>query len=271
MSKYLFIDGEYLRDKYTGAMADFYGTVPTVNYRDLHNQFNRPDRIYYYDSVNREKKGSETQAHAESRISELNRLHAYLNTIPSWHVREGFVTRGRKERPGQKAVDVQLAVDALEHAVAHNMTHALFITGDLDFEPLFFSLNRFGIRVVVYYARAGVSEILLEAADERQQMTLSTFHALSLPSFQENHPRPMFNEGEAARPEPVIKTGTWKGRGVKMHKAGDVPKNTVLFISVDAGPDPIQEPRLQVSYNSEDEQKVTLAFEMNYGDKITWD
>jgi uncharacterized LabA/DUF88 family protein len=175
-------------------MRTFYGTAPDINWPVFSNQFGQPGRIYYYDSVDRGQVGSETPQAREERIRKLDDFHAYLNSLPNFHVREGFVSRGRRAtRRSQKAVDVQLAADALEHAVAHNMTHASFILGDLDFEPLFFSLNRFGINVLVNYEERTASRELPEAADVRNPMTLSTFVSLTHQSFQSKHPGPAFS------------------------------------------------------------------------------
>jgi uncharacterized LabA/DUF88 family protein len=272
MNTYLFIDGEYLRQAYQQTMDAFYGTVPDINYRDLPTTFGGPRRIYYYDAIAREPVGSETPKDQEQRIKGLDVFHVYLNSLPNWHVREGFVSRGRRaSRRSQKAVDVQLAVDALEHAIAGNMGTALFVAGDLDFEPLFFSLNRFGVRVTVYYERKTATETLLEAADERIQMTLAHFHALAVPSFQETHPRAAFMAGEGLRAEPLINTGRWKGRRVEMRRAGVGHEGRILFVQVEPGPNPIQEPSLQSYYTGHEEAQASLAFELNYGDKITWD
>ncbi len=53
------------------------------------------------------------------------------------------------------------------YAIAGNMTVATFVSGDLDFEPLFFSLNRFGAEVRARYQRSSASGELLEAAGTR--------------------------------------------------------------------------------------------------------
>ena len=271
MPTYLFIDGEYFRQAFQQTMKAFYGTVPDINYRDIAGNLGGFKRIYYYDAIDRGRVANETPTDQEQRITRLESFHVYLNSLPNWHVREGFVSRGRRaSKRSQKAVDVQLAVDALEHSISGNVGTAVFIAGDLDFEPLFFSLNRFGVRVTIYYERDTASETLLEAADERKQLTLQTFHSFAVPSFQETHPRAAFMSGEGPRPEPLIKTGRWNGRRVEMRKAGVPPQGIVLYVQAEPGRDPIQEPSLQSYYTADDEDKATLAFEMNYGDKITW-
>src|SRR4051812_14625483 len=110
MSNYLFIDGAYLTEAYTASMSQFYGVVPPINYRDLGGYFGGPQRIYYYDAVDRGRIGPETEEAQANRIHARDALHVYLNSLPNWHVREGFVSRGRRaSRRSQKAVDVQLA------------------------------------------------------------------------------------------------------------------------------------------------------------------
>jgi hypothetical protein len=116
-SMYLFIDGAYLREAYDDVMRRFYGLVPTFNWTNVGVIFGRPARTYYYDAIDRNQVASETSEDRDRRVREADHLHTYLNGLSNWHVREGFVSRGRRaRRRTQKAVDVQLAVDALEQS-----------------------------------------------------------------------------------------------------------------------------------------------------------
>jgi hypothetical protein len=178
-----------------------------------------------------------------------------------WHVREGFVSRGRRaKRRTQKAVDVQLAVDALEHAVAHNMDTATFVLGDLDFEPLFFSLNRFGVIVSVYYFEGTASEELLEAADARSPIVFSMLNDLIAPTFSKVHPIPAFVVNTAAPEQVCFGKGEWRGREVSLYKDTAVPSVTIW---VEPGAN--GEMSHQVDYRADDEAKAGLAFEMQFG------
>jgi uncharacterized LabA/DUF88 family protein len=263
---YLFIDGAYFREAYRAVMSRFYGTVPDVNYDVFWNVFSNPTRIYYYDAVDRNRIGDETTAQRDARVSALNTFHAYLNSLSGWHVREGFVSRGRRaSRRTQKAVDIQLAVDALEHAVAHNMSYASFILGDLDFEPLFFSLNRFGVIVTVYFEPGTASQELLEVADQRAPMTLSQFTVLAVPEFRQANIIPEFSVGAPAPNQmSPVRQGTWNGRQACVYLDAQAPR-TLLWAEQD-GTDSSR----QVAFNANDPAKVELAFTMEYGGEITW-
>jgi uncharacterized LabA/DUF88 family protein len=185
MSLYVFIDGAHFREAHRTAMNGFYNVVPAIDWPNLRQFWGSARRIYYYDAIDRNTQGSESDDDRDKRVAEHDRFHAYLNSLPYWSVREGFVSRGRRAtRRTQKAVDVQLAVDAMEHAANHTLTQAVFVMGDLDFEPLLFSLGRFGVQTKVFYENFSVSPELLEAADERQQLTLATFYGMSEENFR---------------------------------------------------------------------------------------
>lgn len=263
---YLFIDAAYLRQSYTAAMTRFYGTVPEINWSMIRTLFGNPSRIYYYDAIDRRQVGDETPQQQTERISKADNLHKSLNSLPNWHVREGFVSRGRRaSRRTQKAVDVQLAVDALEHAVAHNMGQAVFILGDLDFEPLFFSLNRFGIPVMVHFEEGTASEELLEAADVRSPMTLQTFNQMAVSSFAAGHVIPSYSANNPPPPDELIRTGQWRGRTIQMHRSP-----AVQAITVWASPGHAGEHSQQVYYRANDEARAELAFIMHFGGPIQW-
>jgi uncharacterized LabA/DUF88 family protein len=268
MSAYLFIDGAYFREAYRSSMQRFFGAVPSINWPALQGQLGSVQRIYYYDAIDRGTVGAETPDGQQKRIKDADDFHAYLNTIPNWHVREGFTSRGRRAaRRTQKAVDVQLAVDALEHAAAHNMSVAYFVFGDLDFEPLLFSLNRAGVQTVVWYELGTASEELLEAADVRQQLTLSIFHAMTVGSFNGSTACPSFGANSTKPAYGELRTGVWRGRPV--HLLGS-PSGTDRFLWADAGADAVREPAVYAHYVNTDEAKLALAFTMQYGGAIVW-
>jgi uncharacterized LabA/DUF88 family protein len=268
MSFYLFIDGAYFHEGYRDVMQTFYGEVPPINYRELATRLQGAQRVYYYDAVDRGKIGEETSDHQEARIKERDSFHAYLNSLPRWHVREGFVSRGRRvSRRTQKAVDVQLAVDALEHAVAHNMTRAGFILGDLDFEPLLFSLNRFGIETTVWYERKSASPELLEAADVRRQLRIHDYYNLATDSFKNSYLAPIVQLNEPKPQVPLARSGTWNARTIELLRE---PQNR-YFLFVPPGPDPVREPSIRAHYGVQGAAAdLERAFLLDEGGSITW-
>ena len=115
MSFYLFVDGNYLRKAYEKTMTSFFGSAPPIEYRQLIGLGANHQRAFYYDAVDYEPRPGETPDQTEARIAERVTLHRQINAIPNFHVREGYVSTGRRvSKREQKAVDVQLAVDALE-------------------------------------------------------------------------------------------------------------------------------------------------------------
>lgn len=101
-------------------MQTFYDQVPEIDFRVVAEGF-QAERTYYYDAIDYTQASDEAKKDYDNRISEKEALHDYINSQPGFHVREGRVRRSlRKRNREQKAVDVQLAVDALEHAARGN-------------------------------------------------------------------------------------------------------------------------------------------------------
>lgn len=251
-------------------MQAFFDEVPPIEYRQLISLGVNHQRVFYYDAVDYEPRPGETVAHTEARITERVTLHRQINTIPNFHVREGYVSTGRKPRQReQKAVDVQLAVDAIEQAALRNMSHATLLLGDLDFQPLIAALVRFGIRVTVFYEQ-GAREELLEVADERHPLRLAEYSLLSPPTFRANHTFPQFNPvGTPAYPA-VIRNGSWKGNRVVLagHTTGaGAVAPFELFIE---NGDEVKGQNLAVHFSGPAHDRIGLAFELGYGGTIEW-
>src|SRR5688572_29370054 len=138
---YLFIDGAHFAKQFTEKMTDFYGIVPPIDYAALKAE-TQADRIYYYDAIDYEKKVGESDAAHTARIDAAAANMEYIASQPGYHVRDGHVRKGPKRE--QKGVDVMLAVEAMEHGARGNISLAMLMSGDLDFEPLLRSLDRLG-------------------------------------------------------------------------------------------------------------------------------
>jgi uncharacterized LabA/DUF88 family protein len=271
MDYYVFIDGAYLRAAHEDVMRAFYGVVPPINFRDMSSTFlGHPARIYYYDAVDRNRVGSESEAERDQRVKERDDFHAYLNSLPRWSVREGFVSRGRRaSRRSQKAVDVQLAVDALEHAANRSMQRAGFIFGDLDFEPLLFSLGRFAVKTDVWFERESASPELLEAADERHMLTVKDFWSMAPPDFQAQTRFPQFHMSHTmpdSHDLPILRTGWWHGRPVELMRENSGGHQ----VYAKAGVHPVRDPSFLVHFPDADPDRAVLAFTITFG-AIDWD
>jgi uncharacterized LabA/DUF88 family protein len=186
MASYLFIDGGYLRKHFNEQMQTSYGVVPAVDFELLAASF-KSERTYYYDPIDFERHATEADDGFQARVAQAEGVHDHINSLQGFHVREGHVRRSPKRRNReQKAVDVQLAVYALEHAARGNMKLMMLLAGDLDFEPLLTSLERLGVRTRLIYVPQHTSKELMQAADETRKVTLEHFRAWSAPSFREN-------------------------------------------------------------------------------------
>lgn len=268
MARYLFVDGAYLHRQFHDHMQRFYGRVPEFDFLAMAQDLNAY-RTYYYDAIDYTKHDGETDAAYDARIERAEAQHDQISSLPGFHVRPGHVRASRrKKNREQKAVDVQLAVDALEHAARRNMELAMLLTGDLDFEPLLASLERLGVRTHLIYVPLHTSKLLMHAADEVQKITLHHFYRWSAPSFKEqevgvdiryNHdPPPSLNYRPA-------RTGVWQGRHVTIFEpiqADRIPP--LLFVERGHGMG-------QSSYTFAyvDIEALSLAFELTFG-PIEW-
>src|ERR1700676_3971056 len=132
-STYLFIDGEYLRQRHRQAMMDFFGVHGELDVWKILRQ-SGADRAYFYDSLDDAPRSGEDQAACRIRIAPLEAFIAKIRKVPNFHVRLGTVSQGKKRQ--QKEVDILLAVDMLTHGFNGSMKKAVLITGDLDFRPV---------------------------------------------------------------------------------------------------------------------------------------
>lgn len=268
MSSYLFIDGAYLLRQFTDKMTRFYGVAPLIRFDELAAGLVRPFRTMFYDAVDHAQRKDETPEQLQERVHERMEMHRYINSLSGFHVRTGYVRRS-KERKGepreQKAVDVLLSVDALEHAANRNMKTAALIAGDLDFEPLASALVRLGVRVEVYYVNGHAADELLDAADHRQALTIQDFYRWSSRSFQQCY-RPVTFHVNVPKPgqdgRKNSKYGKFQRRQVILMDMGSDQNH----LYVEAG-DELSEPSVLLTHN--DVSKLPVAFEMTYG-KIDW-
>ena len=160
---YVYVDEGYVRpDLRDAGLPDEFDPRELAKYvsgamLDRHVQWGlRPTRIFYYDALD------------ETRPEEAERQERYfrrLERLPNTHVRTGYVRRGRQGRRQQKAVDVQLAVDALEAAASGKIVAIGLVAGDADFVPLAEAVRRAGPHVVVVAFKTSAAEELLAVAD----------------------------------------------------------------------------------------------------------
>jgi uncharacterized LabA/DUF88 family protein len=267
MATYLFIDGNYLRTHFNKQMKAFYDYVPEIEFEQIRKRYNA-QRVYYYDAIDYTQAQNEANEAYAARIDAREDLHDYINSLPHFHVREGVVRKSpKKKNREQKGVDVQLAVDAMEHAARGNMTLAVFLTGDLDFEPLLSALLRAGVGTLLAYIPSATSKELMRAADQIQKVTLEHFHTWSAPSFRENYRAIKLHHGERPPEQPIfasVRRGKWGKRKVTLFRAQNQAPHRLF---VERGNE-LRERSYMFEYH--DINKLELAFELTFG-KIEWE
>ena len=76
--------------------------------------------------------GDPSEEDFKKRLDKQTAEFNAIQPLPLFHVRHGSLT-GENRKRRQKKVDVQLAVDALEHAFRQNMSQMVLVAGDMDF------------------------------------------------------------------------------------------------------------------------------------------
>jgi uncharacterized LabA/DUF88 family protein len=183
---YLFIDGNYLRQRNDEAMQRVFGVPGDLDLAKIAESAGAL-RSFFYDCDD-VPKDNESQAGFEARSQrrrdELDRIAA----LRGFHLRPGIMRRGKK--PEQKEVDVLLAVDMMTHGFNRNMTKAILITGDLDFRPVVEALVRSGVFVEVWYEKSSAVQDLPLAADYGSQLSWYRFYQWNTQSFRDKFRAP---------------------------------------------------------------------------------
>lgn len=116
-----------------------------------------PVRLFYYDALDDNGPEPERAAFA-----------AYLDAVEQLadtSVATGYVKSSRRRGREQKAVDVQLAVDALEAALTGRADVIALVAGDGDFAPLAEAVRRAGPHCIVLAFPNSLARELRMAAD----------------------------------------------------------------------------------------------------------
>jgi uncharacterized LabA/DUF88 family protein len=217
MTKYLFIDGGYARERYREAMNDVFGNDGDLCPRNMipHGQYRR---CFYYDCLDAQKPNETTVDYAlRTKIQET--YFGEFQSLPGVHVRLGKLIG---QRPRQKEVDIMLAVDMLTHGFNRNMSSAVLLAGDLDFRPVVDALVRAGIFVQVEYVRTSIAKELYTTADYGIELNWHALYNWSSDSFKQEYIPPE-TEGAylASAGANVVRRGSLAGRPAAfLSKAG---------------------------------------------------
>lgn len=208
-TRYLFVDGGYLRKVTHQFAEEFFGrdvTIP-IDYARLGQGFRK---CFYYDCVPPRRR-EEGEAEYGARVASQRAQFSSIRMLDDWHVTEGVMV-GQGANARQKQVDIQIAVDMLSHSHRRNMDELDFIAGDQDFRPLLETLVRDGMYVRLIYELRSASEALIEAADAKRKITIYDMVSWSNDAFSRSRPLPVkvSHSGVVVRPpgSVLIENGT---------------------------------------------------------------
>jgi uncharacterized LabA/DUF88 family protein len=206
--KYLFIDGNYIRQAHAGMMKKVFGVESNhLNVMSLIGEA-RSFRTYYYDSFDEVRNPTESEEAFAGRVSAQEKELSPIGDLSGVHLQLGSVTGFGKKKRRQKEVDVLLAVDMLTHAHNDNMTHAILVTGDLDFRPVVEAVVWQGVFVQIWYEQSTASKELLRAADDSRLLHFNTLYAWSTTEFTNTHKPPEYGQGDGFAGEtPIVSEG----------------------------------------------------------------
>ncbi len=215
-STYLFIDGEYLRQRHREVMRDFFGVEGELELSPIMQQA-RASRAYFYDAIDYARRPDETEKAWEARVASLEQFFSYVRSLSGFHVRPGSVRPGKKRE--QKEVDVSLAVDMMEHGFNGSMSKAVLIAGDVDFRPVVEALVRHGVFVDVWYHPNSFAPELPGAADFGHKIRFRQLYTWNKEAFQRAHRIPDEEQRGGMRWGQLMKTGSIAGCPVELYKA----------------------------------------------------
>jgi uncharacterized LabA/DUF88 family protein len=211
---YLFIDGEYLRQRHRAAMQAFFGEDGDLDVEPILHQA-KARRAYFYDSVDETRRSDETEYDWKNRVLERESFFSHVQSLSGFHVR-GTVTLGKKRE--QKEVDVQLTVDMLTHGFNGTMSKAVLLAGDRDFRPVVDALVRHGVFVDVWYHRNSFSQELPGAADFGHELRFRQLHSWNMPAFKAAHRIPGEYPHAGSPYGDLVKVGSVAGHSIELRR-----------------------------------------------------
>jgi hypothetical protein len=175
-------------------------------------------RAYFYDCIDDLKRPGETETEFSARLAAQEARFSRMRQRPSLHLRLGTLTGSRRRR--QKEVDILLATDMLTHGFNRNMTHAILVTGDLDFRPVVETLVRSGVFVYVWYEKQSAAKELHLASDFGSEISWHGLYGWNTEDFRRLYQPPTHSMAHM----PVTgshfsQAGIYKGRPVSLLKS----------------------------------------------------
>jgi len=113
---------------------------------------------------------SPPSAEEKARYAAIDRFIYSLKKIPRFEVRLGKLSYIHGEFV-QRRVDVLLSVDLVRMSWGRQIQRAVLLSGDIDLVPAVQAAKDAGVLTQVYYSRRSVHDELLQACDDRFEMT----------------------------------------------------------------------------------------------------
>lgn len=104
------------------------------------------------------------------RFASMDRFVNSLKKLPRFQFRQGKLQRIGNEFK-QKRVDILMAVDLVRMSSEKQIERAVLVTGDSDLVPAIEVARDSGVVVALYYSRNARHDELLQACDERFEIT----------------------------------------------------------------------------------------------------
>ncbi|MEK7996446.1 MAG: NYN domain-containing protein [Planctomycetota bacterium] len=172
----ILIDGAYLEKVREN---DFAGT--RVDFEKLGDELAGSMerlRTYYYNCM--PYTGNPPTPEERGRLASMDSFISVLKRLPRFQVRLGKLQRiGNQFK--QKRVDIWMAVDLVRMSANRQIEKAILITGDSDLVPAIEAARDSGVVVSLYYSPNARHDELLQACDERYEITRSLIDKVKLP------------------------------------------------------------------------------------------
>jgi hypothetical protein len=82
---YVFIDGQYLRQRHREAMMAFFGVEGDLDLSPIMKQAGA-SRVYFYDAIDYERGATESDEDSKARIDNLQKQFSRINFLSGFHV-----------------------------------------------------------------------------------------------------------------------------------------------------------------------------------------
>lgn len=114
------------------------------------------------------------------RFASMDSFIFNLRKLPRLQVRQGKLQK-IGDQFHQKRVDIWMAVDLVRMSSSRQIEKTVLITGDSDLVPAIEVARDCGVVVVLYYSPNSRHDELLQACDERYEITRSLIDTVRLP------------------------------------------------------------------------------------------